>query len=1150
MTEASQIKLQNTIDRIAGAILAGINLNPPPTRKIKWPCIICNRPVNSNQKAIECDTCHKWCHMNCDGRLTIKDYEFYENNQNNPEVEWHCLYCNLKEKHDIFPFMLSDTAELMKINNCDTMEFCKTIPSLEIIQETSSFEKYSIPDIDSTFPNLLTSKYHSVDEVQNLKVEKDFNIFHSNVDGLESKFENLHSFINGSKSAMDIIALTETSENDANSFLKNVKIEGYHDPFSTPTLSRKGGVALYVNSEFKVLERTDLNVQTKDYESIWIEIKNEKSKNIVCGCVYRHPRYFLTDFMDYMDSTLHKITKEGKEIYLCGDFNIDFLKTDVEKSSTDFYALLSSNGLLPYIIHPSRVVENKAPSLIDNIFSNNVSDIVLSGNIYMQLSEHFSQFASVKRDKIDIHKIVMYGRDWSKYEEEKFRDEISNHDWQNDSEDPNVLMTDFYSKLGGSSDKHVKVKKLSPKEIKLKLNPWITPEIRKMLQIRDRLFARKKREPYNERVDQIYKIARNRVSRKIQKSKKDHQEAYFNEHQTDIKKTWEGLRKLVNVKKSVRFSISQLNVNGKIVDEPAEIAEKLNKFFVNVGPETERSVPKVPHASPQKFLKNRNQFELIIGHISNEEVLTIINSLPNKSTGPNSIPLRLLKDVADLIISPLCNIINLSFSSGIFPDSLKVSKVVAIHKGGSTQEVNNFRPISLLSIFDKIIEKLMHKRLYEFFEEHDILYKLQFGFRKKMSTNHSLMEITEEIKESIDNGKFGCGIFIDLKKAFDTVNHQILLTKLEHYGIRGAILKWFESYLSNRKQYVFHNGVASDMEAISCGVPQGSVLGPLLFLIYVNDLPNISDKLKFFLFADDTNIYYESDDLIELEKTVNQELRKLSQWLNINRLALNIGKTNFVIFRANKKIYHTVTLILNRKAIEQKDHVKYLGILMDEHLNWKKQIANVAKKISRGIGILAKLRSYLDPKLLTTIYYCIVYSHLSYGVEAWGSACASDLDKILILQKKAVRILTGNRYFQIYGETTPLPPSEPLFKTLETLKFEDIFKVSIAKFVYSTLAHETPAVFWDWFTYSHLIHNHATTSSTQINRTHFFDAGTVVNTRYLFTKQSHLVNYGGKMIQVYGPILWNSLPKEIHESCSLPTFKDNVKRYFLSKYDL
>ena len=450
----------------------------------------------------------------------------------------------------------------------------------------------------------------------------------------------------------------------------------------------------------------------------------------------------------------------------------------------------------------------------------------------MQLSEHFSQFASIKRDKIDIHKIVMYGRDWSKYDTDKFREDISNHEWEHDSTDPSILMSDFYSKLGGSSDKHVKVKKLSPREIKLKLNPWITPEIKNMLNLRDRLFARTKREPKNERVQQVYKTARNRVSRKILKSKRDHEEAYFAEHQSDIKKTWEGLRKLVNVKKTVKFSISQLNIKGNIVDDPALIAEKLNNFFVNVGPETEKNVPIVPHASPEKYLKNRNQFDLIIAHISEDEVMTIINALPNKSTGPASIPLRLLKDVADLIITPLCHIINLSFRLGIFPELLKVSKVVAIHKGGSTQELNNFRPISLLSIFDKIIEKLMHKRLYEFFEDNNILYEFQFGFRKKMSTAHSLVEITEEIKESIDNGKFGCGIFIDLKKAFDTVNHKILLTKLEHYGVRGALLKWFESYLTNRKQYVYHNGIASDLEVITCGVPQGSVLGPLLFLVY------------------------------------------------------------------------------------------------------------------------------------------------------------------------------------------------------------------------------------------------------------------------------------------------------------------------------
>ena len=171
------------------------------------------------------------------------------------------------------------------------------------------------------------------------------------------------------------------------------------------------------------------------------------------------------------------------------------------------------------------------------------------------------------------------------------------------------------------------------------------------------------------------------------------------------------------------------------------------------------------------------------------------------------------------------------------------------------------------------------------------------------------------------------------------VNHKILLLKLEHYGVRGTILKWFESYLTDRKQYVFYNGVSSDMKTVTCGVPQGSVLGPLLFLLYINDLPNISTKLNFFLFADDTNIYYESNDLKNLEKTVNLELKKLSLWLNINRLALNVSKTNFVIFRSHQKIpNHNVTLLMNNKALQQKDHVKYLGVLLDQHLDWKYQI--------------------------------------------------------------------------------------------------------------------------------------------------------------------------------------------------------------------
>ena len=268
--------------------------------------------------------------------------------------------------------------------------------------------------------------------------------------------------------------------------------------------------------------------------------------------------------------------------------------------------------------------------------------------------------------------------------------------------------------------------------------------------------------------------------------------------------------------------------------------------------------------------------------------------------------------IPDLIIVPLaCPC--MSLLTGEYLDLLKLAKVIPIHKDGSTQDVNIYRPISLLSIFDKIIEKLMHKRLYSFLEKNNILFCNQFGFRKNNSTVYALAQITEMIKVSIDKGKFGCGIFIDPRKAFDTVNHKILLMKLEH-GIRDNVLKWFQSYLSNRKQYVSINGESSEPLEINCGVPQGSVLGPLLSLLYINDLPNISNVLDFYLFADDMNIYYESNSIQDLEKTINKELNKLYLWLNVNRLSLNIDKTNYKIFHPYNKPMKQHIIKINNKA--------------------------------------------------------------------------------------------------------------------------------------------------------------------------------------------------------------------------------------------
>ena len=356
-------------------------------------------------------------------------------------------------------------------------------------------QNFPKPMEEASLPSNLNSKYHSVRDFQKLKIQKNFNIFHANVNGLESKFDTLHTFLSGSTSKMDVIAITETSENKDHGFITNVELDGYKAPYHTQTNSLKGGTALYVNKDFDSFERTEFKCQNDILESVWIEIKNKNSKNIICGCIYRHPKTLISDFSEfnkYMDKTLNKIVQENKEIYICGDFNIDLLKMNDFDSHLEFYTLLNSHGLLPFIVQPTRVVDSQTPSLIDNIFSSNISDSVLSGNIFLTLSEHFSQFASVNRHNIDVKKILMYGRNMKNFSEDAFRNDVSIQQFRQDTDDPNLLTYDLVWRLNGCAERHGPTEKLSPKDVKLRLKPWITPEIQKLMKIRDRLFARKK----------------------------------------------------------------------------------------------------------------------------------------------------------------------------------------------------------------------------------------------------------------------------------------------------------------------------------------------------------------------------------------------------------------------------------------------------------------------------------------------------------------------------------------------------------------------------------------------------------------------------------------------------------------------------------
>ncbi len=657
-----------------------------------------------------------------------------------------------------------------------------------------------------------------------------------------------------------------------------------------------------------------------------------------------------------------------------------------------FFDTMVSHNLLPYIVQPTRFNENSY-TLIDNIFYNDVSSECISGNLIPHITDHLPNFLlmphSIQAPKITKKK----KRDFSNFEINEFRNDLSNIDFKNllcNAENANQMYNLFHSGLNILFEMHAPHKFLSKKELKLFKNPWMTKKILDKINIKDSLYG-KYMQDKDPKIHREYQLLLHEINKDIRKQKFLHLRNKFICSKNNIKKFWKNINSYLHREKS-NFFPSCMNHENKCFTGPLEISQAFNKYYSEVAPSLLKKIPKHPKIKPYLDRIKVNDSSFFFQPTNRYEVLTHLNNLNvNKASDIYNFPVNIIKGAADLIAGPLAIIINKSLVEGVFPDTLKYAKVTPLFKSGIKSEIKNYRPISVLPVFDKVFEKIVHERITDFLDKNDILFDGQFGFQKGKSTSSAVLHLTNFIKRCKVNKETGCAIFLDLAKAFDTVNHSILLEKLNRIGIRGPMLSWFRSYLSDRRQSVCCNQVKSDPLYMSHGVPQGSVLGPLLFLIYVNDLPLNSSFLQT-LFADDTCLFMSHRNPETLRDLINTELGKVSEWLVANQLTLNVSKSNYIIFGVNTSI--DFKLSISGQILNNVNQAKYLGIIIDSKLSWKEHLKRLHTRIKQNTGILRRVGWFLPRKNLISLFYSLINSHASYCVSSWGAPNTSGLIKI------------------------------------------------------------------------------------------------------------------------------------------------------------
>lgn len=824
-------------------------------------------------------------------------------------------------------------------------------------------------------------------EVDNLVIgnryKNNLNILYLNIQRLRNKLHDLELLIASYKCPIHCIVLTEIWLNKSENIFYN--IPGYTSYFSNREKSY-GGVAIFISEQI-----SSTQVVEEEFEKSHFLVVRLLKEGLNIISVYRSHGTNVEAFVSKLDEYTSKYNKS----LILGDFNINLLN----KNSSDvrnYSNTLLSNGFIIYNkISPeySTRITSTSKTIIDHFVTDLIKNEYLFHILNSPLSDHQSFLLSVNKkitvDKLANHKTVL-----------NYENVEKNIVWTKLNSFSNFnSIVNCFCKLITDNTKTIPHKKQKKK------HDWITNEILTKMKIRDSYFKYKKKYCNDAHVERLYNQSKYEVQRLVFQAKIKYCTDEITKNNGNSRKLW-NLYKQIMYNKNDFAQKSRINLikhRNENFTTDRDIAECFNNFFVNVTDELNCPNEPIDFQYLNRFTRSPN-FCLDLAPTNIEEVKLVINNLKSgAATGYDNISSKFIKRYSNMLSPVLVKFINTSFETFTFPDSLKTAVVTPIFKNGNTTTISNYRPISVLTSFSKVFESIIKQRLNSFMVQNEILHKEQYGFEKNSNTAAACLSLTHFISHKIDEGNYVACVFLDFQKAFDCVDHEILLYKLEKLNLNQNQVSFFRSYLCKRQQRVRINNTLSEHKTNKKGVPQGSILGPDLFKIYINDISFLNLKGQIQLYADDAALKYSSKHEEDIRNDINHDFVVIEEWLKKHRILLNTKKTKIILFE--NRNFANINFYFNNEKIETVKNFNYLGLILDSKLKWVDHIDHIIKKTSPYVFILKRLRKFLSRNTLYVFYSSYILSNIVYLNPIWSRASQMSLNKLDILHKKAIKTI-------------------------------------------------------------------------------------------------------------------------------------------------